>query len=121
MANKFDEVKERGKERLAEMKVKAKQIMDDAKEKARPVIDFCRENPKLVASAAITIGGALLKSSYKAKEERAAECKFWDPRSCVYWTIRRPMTSAEKKRFLIMRNEGRGVYEALSALNLDPH
>lgn len=121
MPNKFDEVKEEVKGRLAEVKTKAKKVMDDAKEKARPVIDFCRENPKLVASAAITIGGAVLKSSYRAKEERAAECRFWDPRSCVYWTIRRPMTSAEKKRFLIMRNEGRGVYEALSALNLDPH
>lgn len=116
-----EKMKEETKKRFTEMKIKAKKIMDDAKEKARPIVDFCKENPKLVASAAITIGGAVLKSSYRAKEERAAECKFWDPRSCVYWTIRRPMTSAEKKRFLIMRNEGRGVYEALSALNLDPH
>lgn len=121
MANKFEEVREETKKRLAEMKVKAKQVVDDVKEKARPVIDFCRENPKLVASAAITIGGAVLKSSYRAKEERAAECRFWDPRSCVYWTIRRPMTSVEKKKFLMMRNEGRGVYEALGALGLDPH
>lgn len=118
---KFEEVKEKVNGRLTEVKTKAREIVDDVKEKARPVVEFCKENPKLVASAAITIGGALLKSSYKAKEERAAECRFWDPRSCVYWTIRRPMTSSEKKKFFAMRNEGRGVYEALGALGLDPH
>lgn len=118
---KFEEVKEKTKERLAEMKKTAKLGMDYVKEKSRPVVQFCRENPKLIASAAITIGGAVLRKCAEDKEDRAAACRFWDPRSCVYWTIRRPMTSVEKKKFLVMRNEGRGVYEALGALGLDPH
>lgn len=120
MAN-FEEVKVKAKERLAEMKKTARLAADYVKEKSRPVLQFCRDNPKLIASAAITVGGAVLRNCAKDKEDRDAACRFWDPRTCVYWTIRRPMTCAEKKKFLIMRNEGRGVYEALGALGLDPH
>ena len=95
-----------------------KKAAEKTKTAAKEVMEKVTEHP-LIFIAGVSVFHDVTKIICKSIDSGTRRpCRFYDPSSKVYITIRRPMKAEECNRFADLRQRGYSVPDALSVMGL---
>jgi hypothetical protein len=116
------------KQRVVDMKwaaqAKVTSFKEDVKETLRKAPDWISENKEVCIAFLVSVGAVVKQSislydhTQQRKQQMSVEWSVWDPNLGIYWYLKRPMTSSEKKRLMRETAGGVPVGEVLESMHI---
>lgn len=108
-----------------QVKETAAKARDKVVEAGKKVLQWTKDNPEatvIILGVAASATKAAIREGNKARDSKREEDRrerfIYDHSLGMYWELKRPMTTAERDRFLRLKDEGYRTGDILKVMNL---